>query len=124
MGEATRVMSHHNCLKKKSASTTPSRQRTISSYCRPSSSSKECSLFGKRIIDAGVEYCAVDGRSFESVAGTGFLNVAKQFINAGATLGTAVAITELLPHTTTVNIGRSFQLKCICIILYYQLIVL
>ncbi len=30
----TRVMTHHNCLKRKTVSTTPSRQRTISSYCQ------------------------------------------------------------------------------------------
>ncbi|CAF1141676.1 unnamed protein product [Rotaria sordida] len=28
------VMSHHNCLKNKPVTTTPSRQRTISSYCQ------------------------------------------------------------------------------------------
>jgi hypothetical protein len=94
--------------KKKPVSTTPSRQRTISSYCQQSSSSKECPLIQKRIIEACVEYCAVDGRSFESVAGTGFLNLAKQLINAGATLGTSVVVSELLPHPTTVSIEFSF----------------
>jgi len=65
----TRVMTHHNYLKNKLISTTPSRQRTISSYCQQSSLSKEYTLFQKRITEACVEYCAVDGRPFESVAG-------------------------------------------------------
>jgi len=33
----TRVMTHHNCLKSKPDSTTPLRQRTISSYCQQTS---------------------------------------------------------------------------------------
>ncbi|CAF1328719.1 unnamed protein product [Rotaria sordida] len=107
----TRVMSHHNCLKNKSITTTPSRQRTISSYCQQPSSSKECSLFQKRIIEACVEYCAVDGRSFGSVAGTGFMNLAKQLINAGATLGTSVSVSELLSHPSTISMEFLFQLK-------------
>ncbi|CAF3367041.1 unnamed protein product [Rotaria socialis] len=50
----TRVMSHHNCTKQKSASTTPVRQRTISSYCRQSSLSKECPVIQKHITEACV----------------------------------------------------------------------
>jgi len=102
----TRVMTHHNCLQK-SVSTTPSRQRTISSYCQQSSASKECPLFQKRITEACVEYCAVDCRPFESVAGSGFMNLAKQLISAGACLGTSVSVNELLPHPSTVSIPFS-----------------
>ncbi|CAF1368097.1 unnamed protein product [Rotaria sordida] len=79
----TRVMSHHNCLNK-FISTTPSRQRTISSYYQQSSASKECPLFQKCITEASVEYCGIDCRPFESIAGVGFMNLAKQLIIAGA----------------------------------------
>ena len=101
-------MSHHNCAKKRCVSTTPSRQRTISSYCTQPSSSKECPLIQKRITEACVEYCAVDGRSFESIAGIGFRNLAKQLVSAGAALGTSVNISELLPHPSTVSIKLAF----------------
>ncbi|CAF3699139.1 unnamed protein product [Rotaria socialis] len=50
----TRVMSHHNCTKQKSTSTAPVRQRTISSYCRQSSLSKEWPVIQKRITEACV----------------------------------------------------------------------
>ncbi|CAF0739074.1 unnamed protein product, partial [Didymodactylos carnosus] len=102
-GHGTRVMTYHNCSKNKPVATTPSRQRTISSYCTQSSSSKECPLIQKRIIEACVEYCAVDVRPFESVAGTGFQNLAKQLIYAGATLGTSINVSELLPHPSTIS---------------------
>ncbi len=99
----TRVMNHHNCIKKPRPET-PNRQRTISSYCQQSSSSTECPLIKKRITEACVEYCAVDGRSFESVTGAGFINLAKQLISSGATLGTSVSANELLPHPSTVSL--------------------
>jgi hypothetical protein len=108
--QGTRVMTHHSCLKQKSASTTPSRQRTISSYCQQLSLSKEYSLFQKRITQACVEYCALDVRSFESVAGVGFQSLAKQLVNAGASFGTSIPINELLPHPSTVSIEHSFRL--------------
>lgn len=98
----TRVMSHHNCLNK-STPMTPSQQRTISSYYQAASASKEYSLFQKRITDACVEYCAIDCRSFESVAGAGFVNLAKQLITASASLGTSVPVDDLLPHPSTVS---------------------
>jgi hypothetical protein len=64
-------------------------------------------LFQKRITEACVEYCAVDCRPFESVAGSGFMNLAKQLISAGACLGTSVSVNELLPHPSTVSIPFS-----------------
>ncbi|CAF3950481.1 unnamed protein product [Rotaria sp. Silwood2] len=80
----TRVMSHHSCVKQASTST-------------------ECPLIRKRITEACVEFCAVDGRSFESVAGTGFINLAKQLISAGAILGTSINVNELLPNPSTIS---------------------
>jgi hypothetical protein len=107
----TRVMSHHNCSKRSSTPTTPSRQRTISSYCQQSLTSKECPFVKNRITEACVEYCAIDGRSFESVSGSGFVNLAKQLIVAGATIGTSVSVNELLPHPSTVSIKLLFESK-------------
>ena len=105
----TRVMNHHKCMKSKSLSSTPTRQRTISSYCQQPSLSKECSSIKKRLLDACVEYCALDGRSFHSVAGMGFNNLAKQLICAGAILGTSAGADKLLPHPSTVSIEFVFQ---------------
>lgn len=104
-------MSHHSCSKSKPVSTTPSRQRTISSYCTQPSASKECPLVQKHITEACVEYCAIEGRPFESVAGAGFQNLAKQIMHAGATLGTSVSISELLHHPTTVSIKLAFHIR-------------
>ena len=61
---------------------TPSQQRTISSNCTQPSSSKECLLIEKRIAEACVEYCVVDGHSLENVASTRFQNLAKQFVRS------------------------------------------
>ena len=88
---------------------TPSHQRTISSYCTQPSSSKEYLLIEKRITEACVEYCAVDGHLFENVAGTRFMNLAKQFISAGATLDTVINVSDLLPHPSTVSIEPAFH---------------
>ncbi|CAF3992439.1 unnamed protein product [Rotaria sordida] len=41
---------------------------------------------------------AIDGRSFERVAGAGFINLTKQLISVGATLGTSITASKLLPH--------------------------
>ncbi|CAF2155919.1 unnamed protein product, partial [Rotaria magnacalcarata] len=65
------------------------------------SSSIECPLIQKRITAACVEYCTVDGRSFESAAVAGFANLAKQLVNTGATLGSSVSASDLLTHLTT-----------------------
>ena len=81
---------------------TASQSRTISFYCTQPSPSKEYLLIEKRITEACVEYCAVDGHLFENVAGTRFQNLAKQFISAGATLAAAINISDLLPHLSTV----------------------
>ena len=40
-----------------------------------------------RIIEACVELCALDGRPFDTVSGEGFINLAKQLMNAGALMG-------------------------------------
>ena len=110
----TRVMTHHNCPKSKTVlsttTTTPTRQRSISSYCTQPSTLKECPLIQKRITEACVEYCAVDARSFESVRGIGFQNLAKQLVNAGATLGTSIDISKLLPHPSTVSTRLIFYI--------------
>ena len=88
---------------------TASQSRTISSYCTQPPSSTECLLIEKRITEAYVEYCAVDGHVFENVAGTRFQNLAKQFISAGATLGTAINVNDLLPHPSTINTELAFH---------------
>ena len=81
----------------------------MSSYCTQPSSSKECLLVQKRTTDACVEYCTVGGHSFEKVAGTRFQNPTKKFISAGATLGTAKDVSDLLSHPSTVSIELSFH---------------
>ena len=88
---------------------TPSQQRTRSSYCTQPSSSKEYLLIEKRITEACVEYCAADGHSFENVARTRFQNLAKQLISGGATLGTAIDVSDLLSHPSTVRIELAFH---------------
>ena len=88
---------------------TSSQQRTTSSYCTQPSSSKGYLLIEKRITEACVEYCAADVHLFENVAGTRFQNLAKQFISAGATLGTAIDVSDLLSHPSTVSIELAFH---------------
>lgn len=99
----TRVMSHHNCLKSKLSPMTPRRQRTISSYCQQNSLSREYPVFQRCITEACVEYCAVDGRPFESVSGVGFMNLVKQLVAVGARVGSSVSHHQLLPHPSTVS---------------------
>ena len=90
-------------MKKKSASkasTTPSRQRTISSYMPPAPDNY--SSIKDRIIEACIELCALDGKPFDTVSGEGFINLSKQLMNAGALMGTGYSVNDLLPHSTTV----------------------
>ena len=47
-----------------------------------------------RIIEACVEPCALDGRPFDTVSGEGFINLAKQLINAGALMGTGYSVND------------------------------
>jgi hypothetical protein len=106
----TRVMKNHNCENKSTSktstsSTTPSRQRTISSYMPPTPDNY--SSIKDRIVEACAEFCAVDGKPFETVAGEGFINLAKQLMNAGALIGTGFSVNDLLPHSTTVSVSFS-----------------
>ncbi|CAF1518711.1 unnamed protein product [Adineta steineri] len=107
----TRVMKNHNCENKPTpkSSTTPSRQRTISSYMPPPPDNY--SSIKDRVVEACVEFCALDGNSFETVAGEGFVNLAKQLMNAGALIGTGLSVSDLLPHPTTVsrNVDRVYN---------------
>jgi hypothetical protein len=101
----TKVMKNHNCEKKstpKPSITTSSRQRIISSYMPPAPDNYLS--IKDQITDACVEFCALDGNSCETVTGEGFNNLAKQLMNAGALVGTGVAINDLLPHPTTVSV--------------------
>ena len=103
----TKVMKNHNCenksIPKPSSTTTPSRQRTISSYMPPAPDNY--SSIKDRVVKACVEFCALDGNSFETVAGEGFNQLARQLMNAGALLGTGFSVSDLLPHPTTVSVS-------------------
>ena len=79
-------------MKKKSASTTLSRQRTISSYMPPTHDNY--SSIKDRIIEACVELCALDCRPFDTVSGEGFINLAKQLMNVGALMGTGYSVND------------------------------
>ncbi|CAF3152417.1 unnamed protein product, partial [Rotaria sp. Silwood2] len=81
-------MKNHTCANKSASktSTTPSRQRTISSYMPPAPDNY--SSIKDRIVEACVEFCALDGKPFDTVTSEGFINMAKQLMNAGASIGT------------------------------------
>ena len=57
------------------------------------------------IIMACAEFAALDGRAFDTMSGTDFLNLAKQLVDAGRLLGNSstVKIEYLMPHSTTVR---------------------
>ncbi|CAF2440986.1 unnamed protein product [Rotaria sp. Silwood2] len=99
----TKVMKNHNCGKKftPKISTTPSRQRTISSYLPPAEDNY--ATIKERIVEACAEFCALDNKPFDIVAGEGFVNLTKQLMNAGALIGTGFSINDILPHPTTVS---------------------
>ncbi|CAM4887879.1 unnamed protein product [Rotaria socialis] len=106
----TNVMKNHNCGNKfTSKKSTPSRQRTISSYLPPSQ--EDYSTIKERIVESCAEFCALDNKAFETVAGDGFISLAKQLMNAGALIGTGFSVNELLPHPTTVsrNVTRTYN---------------
>ena len=107
----TRVMKNHNC-ETNLASNTPAqtRQRTISSYMSPGPDNYLS--IKDRIVEACVEFCALDGKSFDTVAGEGFINLAKQLMNTGALIGTGFSVNDLLPHPTTVSM-KVFHLSSV-----------
>ena len=100
----TKVMKNHNC-ETKFASNTPAqaRQPTISSYMPPAPANY--SSIKDRIIEACIEFCALDGKLFDAVTGEGFINLAKQLKNTGTLIGTGFSVNDLLPHPTTVNMN-------------------
>ena len=57
------------------------------------------------IVEACAEFCALDGKPFDTVTGVGLINLAKQLMNAGALIGTGFSVNDLLPHSTTVNMS-------------------
>ena len=56
------------------------------------------------IVQKCVEFCAIDLRPFESVAGTGFLRLAQALIDLGAAHGN-ISAKEIIPHPTTISRG-------------------
>ena len=91
------------------STTTLSRQRTISSYIPPAPDNY--SSIRDRIVETCVEFCALDGKPFDTVTGDGFINLAKQLMNAGALIGTGFSINDILPHATTVSMNSLSNLS-------------
>ncbi|CAF1686842.1 unnamed protein product [Rotaria sp. Silwood1] len=107
----TKVMKNHSCTKKliPKPSTTPSRQRTISSYMPPAQ--ENYSTIKDHIVESCVEFCARDNKPFETIASEGLMNLAKQLMNAGALIDTGFSLNDLLPHPTTIscNVQRIYN---------------
>ena len=95
-------MKNHKCeTKSTSNAPTHSRQRTVSSYM-PTTHDNYSSI-KDRIVEAYVEFCALDGKSFDTVAGEGFINLAKWLMNTDVLIGTGCPVNDLLPHSTSVS---------------------
>ncbi|CAF3938354.1 unnamed protein product [Rotaria sp. Silwood1] len=47
-----------------------------------------------QIVEECVEFCALDDKPFDTVIGEGFINLAKQLMNAGALTGTGFSIRQ------------------------------
>ncbi|CAF1473288.1 unnamed protein product [Rotaria magnacalcarata] len=75
------------------------------------SETEDYSTIKERIVESYAEFCALDNKTFETVAGDGFISLAKQLMNAGALIGTGFSVNELLPHPTTVsrNVTRTYN---------------
>jgi len=56
----------------------------------------------QKLTEKCVEYCCKDIRPFRSIEGGGFIELAQQLINIGATYG-SVAAQDVLPDPTTVS---------------------
>jgi len=56
----------------------------------------------QKLTEKCVEYCCKDIRPFRSIEGEGFIELAQQLINIGATYG-SVAVQDVLPDSTTVS---------------------
>lgn len=78
--------------------TSSSKQMSVSDFLAKPTPSKVKSL----ITDKCVNFCCMDIRSFETVAGNGFIQLAQELINVGATHG-RLSATSLLPDPTTIS---------------------
>lgn len=103
------------CVLKYKSSSGSSRLSRHSKTCAPScSASKPIEQYfhpspkqitaeqKKNILDSCVKLCTEDLRPFDIVEGQGFVHLAQNLINLGATLG-KVKVTDVLPHRTTIS---------------------
>lgn len=85
-------------------------QSRITTHCAAQSgdrkgSSRVSSRFTTQLVETSAEYCALDGRPFESIAGVGFQRLVPVVFDAGRSCGTSrgsIDVRELLPSPTTV----------------------
>ncbi|KAG1957223.1 zinc finger BED domain-containing protein RICESLEEPER 2-like [Pimephales promelas] len=77
------------------------RQSSLSDYLSPAAKSVPASV-KSNVTEKCVEFCCRDIRSFHTVAGRGFINLAQDLINVGATYG-RVSVDSVLPDPTTIS---------------------
>ncbi|CAM4571232.1 unnamed protein product [Leuciscus chuanchicus] len=77
------------------------RQSSLSDYLSPTAKSVPASV-KSNVTEKCVEFCCRDIRSFHTVAGRGFINLAQDLINVGAAYG-RVSVYSVLPDPTTIS---------------------
>ncbi|CAF3813978.1 unnamed protein product [Rotaria sp. Silwood1] len=68
-----------------------------------------------QIVEECIEFCALDDKPFDTVIGEGFINLAKQLMNAGALTGTGFSVNDLLPHSTTIRQSHKQSSLFVCV---------
>jgi hypothetical protein len=91
-------------------------QKTVRDFYFSSKQSSIPKRIKFSITKACTEFCALDGRAFDVMAGDGFQNLAKALFDAGQTINkSTIEIKDLLPHPTTVRIIKYFYKSSIMI---------
>ncbi|ROL29787.1 Transposable element Hobo transposase [Anabarilius grahami] len=88
----------HFICNNSSGPTSSSKQMSVSDFLAKPTPSRVKSL----ITDKCMNFCCMDIRSFETVAGNGFTQLAQELINVGAAHG-HLSATILLPDSTTIS---------------------
>ena len=99
------MKTHLSSCTKSIVKTIDENQKSVKEFYSSSTTTVIPKRIKSSVIMTCAKFAALDGRAFDTMSGTGFLNLAKQLLDADRLLGNSstVKIEDLIPHSTTVR---------------------
>ena len=99
------MKTHLSSCTKSIVKTTDENQKSVKKFYSSSTTTVIPKRMKSSVLMARAKFAALDGRAFDTMSGTGFLNLAKELLDADRLLGNSstVKIGDLIPHSTTVK---------------------